>query len=344
MSSSTSSFKTELKVFATAAVLLAAAQTWQYFHFHATHPEAKLLTSLPAMAEDLSKEPGTHVVLLGNSLTKNGYDMPLLKDELHAAGRDDLHIENAAFYGSNPMEWYYVFDRNFVRTGHPPDYIVINMSPSGIADELPQGYRIGWLAQETRWADVPQVLGTDLRDVEIGGQYLQARVSMPYATRWDIRIEVLSHLIPPYKAGMEWVNQAAKLQAKTGAGAKEAPPPLDSSGRPPAFAALPNPPYGLITRMLERARESHVRVILVAMPARDFETVDANLMKLLAAHDVTFIDGRNFPGQVPELFEPDGWHLQVETGGKLFTKFMAKEFASHISTSPSSGSAPITVP
>jgi hypothetical protein len=152
MNSSISSFKNELKVFLVVLVVLGALDISRRHEFahRQRESEAKLLNSFPAMADNLANQPGTSMILLGNSLTQNGYDMPLLKSALESNGNGDLHVEKIAQAGSSPIEWYHNFARIFVRRGKTPNVIVINMSPSGIADAAPDGYRVGWLGYSHR--------------------------------------------------------------------------------------------------------------------------------------------------------------------------------------------------
>jgi hypothetical protein len=304
MNSSTSSFRTELKVLLVVAVLIGTLEICVRMQFARFGDDAALLRNFPALADKLASQPGTSMLLLGNSLTQTGYDLPLLNKCLQDQGDGDLHVESIALSGSNPIEWYHNFARNFVQRGKPPNVIVIGMSPSGIYDDLPAGYRIGWLANETAWQDVPEVLFDDLHNFEVGGQYLMARVSMLYAIRWDLRVGLVSSMVPHTQEGMEWVNSGQ-------------PKPKVQPG------ALPPPKtYSLLTRLLELARANHVHVILVAMPARESYEIEPGMPPLLKAYDVTFLDCRAVPGLTTQDFK-DGWHLTPE-GARIFTPYMAK--------------------
>jgi len=307
MSSSTSSFRNELKVLAVVLAVVGALEAWQRMRYVHRPFEAAMLRNFPALADRLSDRRYTGLVLLGNSLTQNGYNLPLLRQTLEEAGNGDLHVESIALSGSNPIEWYHNLAVNFMRRGKTPDVVVINMSPSGISDELPAGYRIGWLAHETDWRDVPEVLFDDLNNTEVGGQYLQARVSMLYANRWDIRVELLNNLIPAAKAGMQWVNSGQ-------------PAPKARPGDVP-----PRKTYSLLARLLDLARSNGAHVVLVAMPAREGYTIDPGLPGILKEYGVTFLDCRMVPGLTEEGFE-DGWHLNP-SGAKVFTPYIAEQLA-----------------
>lgn len=304
MSSSISSFKNELKVLLVVAAVIGAIEGWQRIQFSNRQSEAALVRGFPALADQLASAGGSSMILLGNSLTQTGYDMPLLHDQLKAAGNGDLHVEQVALTGSSPIEWYHNFARNFVRRGKTPDWVVINMSPSGISDTLPAGYRIGWLARETDWGDVPEVLSEDLRDVEAGGQYLQARVSMLYADRWDIRVGLLAAVVPNLWEGMNWVNSGQIVPAPSG----KAPPPKT---------------YSLMIRLLDLAKASGAHTLVIAMPAREGYTIDPGLIDILKKYDVPILDCRKVPNLTAAGFK-DGWHLNPE-GAKIFTVYMAEQ-------------------
>jgi len=310
MNSSTFSFKNDGKAFMVVLAVLGVLEICQRMYFSHSHAEAVLLHNFPVLADGLAGRPGTSMILLGNSLTQNGYDMALLRARLAAAGNGDVHIEKVALSGSSPIEWYHNFDHCFVRRGETPNVIVINMSPSGIYDDLPAGYRIGWLANETDWGDVPEVLLDDLNDFEIGGQYLQARVSMLYATRWDIRAGVLQKLVPDVWEGMKWVNNGQ-------------PKPKARAGPAGSAAGEPVRSYSLLIRMLELAKKNTARPIFVAMPARDTYSIEPGLPDIIKKYDGVFIDARTIPGLTAAGFE-DSWHLNPE-GAKVFTPFMAEK-------------------
>jgi len=173
----------------------------------------------------------------------------------------------------------------------------------------PRGYRVGWLANETDWRDVPEVLLEDLRDIETNGQYLQARVSMLYADRWDIRIGLLYQLDHNLWPGITWVN-SAQLTAKS--------KPVQA---PPAT-------YSVLTRMLELARVNHALTILVAMPARERYSIEPELAEILKQYKVPILDSRTIPGLTAGDFQ-DGWHLNPK-GAKIFTVYMADQLAAAI--------------
>jgi hypothetical protein len=305
MSSSISSFKTELKVILVVLVVMGLAELRELWSNAHRPYEAKLLRDFPAMADQLTAQKGTRVVLLGNSLTQVGYVMPLLKSQMDANGFGDVHVLNISQTGSAPAEWYHNFARLLVRRGDVPDAVVVNMSPNGIADAPPLGYRIGWLAQETDWQDVPEVLGKDLDDVEVDGQYLMARISPLYADRWDVRFETLWHVVPEIKLGMAWVNSAQLTVVKS------------------SHAPVMKPPtHSLLLRLLALARANHTRVIVVAMPAREPYEIDPAVPAILKTdNNAVLMDCRFIPGITPVDFS-DGWHLNAD-GAAIFTRYMA---------------------
>jgi hypothetical protein len=302
MSLSTSSFKVEWKVIAMVFIVIGMLEVLQLRDPRRRGIEGALMRHFPVVADELKIQSGTHVILLGNSLTQNGYDMPLLRSLLVRQGDGNLHVEKVALTGSSPIEWYHLLANCFVSRGKSPDVIVINMSPTGIADAVPAGYRIGWLANETTWHDVPEVLLDDLDDIEVDGQYLQARVSPLYADRWDIRVGILWRVDHDLWDGMRWVNAGQSM----GSG---------PSGQARAATS------SLLKRMLELSKSQHIKVILVAMPAREGYVVDPTVQNLLKKYGADFLDCRMNPRLRSKDFE-DGWHLNPQ-GATLFTTYMA---------------------
>lgn len=269
-----------------------------------------LLRDLPANAKALDEKPGTSVVMLGNSLTRNGYDFDQLAREMPQYSSSPPNVLNMAMYGSSLVEWQYVFKNNFIETGYPPDIAIVNCSPGAVQDRSRHELRCDWLAIETKWSDAPSLLLHDFKDVGLFGDYAVSKASSAFAQRWDLRTNFLSKYIAHYVEGTTWVNDQANLAAM-------------AQERRDVASAEQHQTYNTLKRFLALAGSHQVRVIVVALPVKDRYTVDPELVRTVEAAGHRFWDLTYLSPELQGGFEPDGWHMN-KIGQERFTRAMAK--------------------
>ena len=268
--------------------------------------------SFPARAEILHRAPGRHAILMGNSLTRNGYDLATFDAAVKASGEGPFTADVIALYGSSLTEWFHIFKRDFVDAGIPPDVVVINMSPGAAEDELPENIRVSWLPEESRTGDAPEILQQDLPLFEQQAEFVHAWTSEGFAYRADLRADILYRLVPEFWYGMQWVNTALDRDRPAGGGVRHVPV------------------YAKAKRLMALAKANGVRVVWVAMPLRPdmHHIIDPDLLKVVAEAGMSFMDCRQVPGLDASKFK-DHWHMN-EDGGRVFSRYMGRALPKYV--------------
>ena len=319
------SYASELKAIGIA--LLALLLLEGYARLKAQNPawDYQRLRDIPRETQAATNDPARPtVVLLGNSLTRNGYDLPTLLANLPPMpdGRPPLQVVNAALYGATMNEWYYVLKTKILSASRPPKAVVLNLSPGVAVDRAPGQLRVGWLAAETDWHDLPELAREDFRSFETSAEYATSRLSIAYAQRWDLRAGFLFNLIPAYADGAKWINDHGAADAVR-----------DQS------AAAPQPTYQTLRRIFDLAKAHDVRVIVLAMPVRDPYPLDPRLIELTHAAGQIFLDCRAAPGLSKPSYEPDGWHM-TPAGAKIFSRWVAPRMGQALESRDKQPAAP----
>ena len=309
MSSSTSSFKSELKVILVVVAVVGLFEAGARVRDHySPKGDESLLRGFARDARELKAEPGIRVILMGNSLTRGGYNLEVFQKELQAAGGGPISVRNCGMHGSMMVEWYYVFKQNFIGA-NAPDVLVVSLSPDGGEDGNPHAFRISWLSYEVGWRDVPELAATDLRSFDLSTQFMLARLSSAMAHQWNLRVDLVYTHIPHFWEGMQTLNGRVNLAAINRAKSVRGAPP-------------PAPTYALLKRFMALIAANHTRLLVVAMPVREHYEIDPGLPRALEAGGMAFMDCRDIQGLTPDKFA-DGWHLTDE-GTTVFSKYMAR--------------------
>ena len=315
MSSSISSFKSELRVILVVVAVVGLFEAGVRVRDRLSPKwDESLLHGFARDARELKTEPGIRVILMGNSLTRGGYNLEVLQKELKAVGGDPISIRNCGMHASMMVEWYYVFKRNF--TGdNAPDVLVVSLSPDGAEDGNPHAYRINWLSDEVQWRDVPELVTTDLRSFDLSAQLLLSRLSSVMAHQWNIRVDLVYTHIPHFWEGMQDLNGRANLAAIDRLkNARTTPPPA--------------PTYALLKRFMGLVAANHTRLLVVAMPVREHYEIDPGLPRALEAGGMAFMDCRDIEELTADKFA-DGWHL-TDGGAVIFSKYMARHLPARL--------------
>jgi hypothetical protein len=101
-------------------------------------------------------------------------------------------------------------------------------------------------------------------------------------------------------------------------------------------AALSQPSFHKLGRLIAEARANGMRVVVVALPtapSRQYEVPDA-LVATVEEAGMTFLDDHFIPALAPDLF-PDGLHLADE-GKSIYTRLLAAELSQLVSPEPGS--------
>lgn len=307
MSSSTSSFKTELKVVALVVILLAGSELAVRSREQALSLDVRHIRQIPAISQEMTEGEGLRVLFLGNSMTRYGVEPGAVEGELRARGFDaPLRIVRVYPDATGLTDWYYAFNHYFVDAGRPPDVLIVGFASNDLTDARPlQPWR---LAQYyTAAHDVPEVFAWDVRDFDGRVDFLLSDVSSSFANRRRVRERMLDLFVPYYRESAQQINRAQQAKDKRSA------------------ASLPAPTYGRLGRLGRLASNHGVRVVLVAMPQRESYDLDPQLRTATERAGMTLIDARSVDGLGREGFV-DEMHLN-SGGAMLYSRFLARQLA-----------------
>src|SRR5687767_1062645 len=121
MSSSTSSFRTELKVLALVVAALAACELVVRLREQALSLDVRHIRQIPEISARLAQGEGLRLLFIGNSMTRYGVEPEILGREITAQGIAPLRIERVFPDATALPDWYYAFQHHFVAPDRPPD-------------------------------------------------------------------------------------------------------------------------------------------------------------------------------------------------------------------------------
>lgn len=309
MSSSTSSFRTELKVLAMVLLALLAAEGYARFRDSRLKPgsDIAMLRSLPQRAKETWAMTGPRVVLMGNSLTRNGYDLDVLNRLMAGSAIPAPRLVQAALHGSILIEWGYILQHELLEEGQKPDVLVMNLSPGLAADETDPSKRIPWLVEETRWGDVRGLMAEHLLDFESRMEFLHSSASVFFARRGDLRYGMQAMLVPEYEGQISRLHQMSRA----------------AGDRHAARVGIRAQTYHNFVELVDQVQKSGVRVLVVAMPVMTGHNIEPELAATIERTGAKFLDCRVVPGLEGKHFEGDGWHLNPD-GAVVFSTYMAQ--------------------
>ncbi len=203
----------------------------------------------PARAEALAALAGQRVVLLGNSTTEEGVDVPTVTADLQSRGLGQVHLDMFVADGSEITSWRYMLERYFWKPGLRPDLVVITFFGPLLSDRSEKD--LGRLAQFfTSPPDWPDLYRTDLSDLSLRVEFALSAAWATYAARERIKARLLASVVPDYKNFEVLLASEAARHAR----------------RRAVSAAPATDDYRALHRLLQRARESATTILFVAFP------------------------------------------------------------------------------
>lgn len=260
------------------------------------------LRSLPAEAERLRNAPADSlkVLILGNSLIREGLDREMLRRGLEAKAGRPVELAVMTPDASRIEEWLYGYRRHFYQAGVRPDLILLGTGRSHLLDGLADLDALA--AFHVSWRDLPAFV----RDQELGvGEVCQAaaaRVSRLFAHRRRVQPLLFYHAMPRYEATVNLIQASAQQAARTSAA-------LESTRA--------------LTALLQTCRASGTRVLLLPVPLPEGYELPVTVTARVANHEVAVLGP---PPRLSAEHFPDGYHLE-EKGAVIWTKKLINEAA-----------------
>jgi hypothetical protein len=308
MNSSTSNFRTEIKVIATILLVLIGCELILRKFETSLSFDLKHIRALPQLAENLAKSPGRRILFLGNSFVRATVNPNVFSAEMKSRGYNDLAVELAHPDGTRINEWYYTFKTYFVEPHRLPDLLVILTGRAHLQDQVMDPATMG--AYYSSRSEVPDFLRTEALDIDAKVEFLLGRYSAAYANRRRIEPRIFSRIIPHYQACIQRINQERSR----------------SSRRSKAVT------YSRLEQLLQVGKDCGVPIVIATVPMYEPYSINPEIKELVATHKMQFIEAQNIDGIDSARF-PDKYHID-EIGAEKYSRVLAGKFAELLESDP----------
>ncbi len=294
MSSSISSFRTELKVLAAIAGALLAVEGLMRFAQTSLSVDVRHIVSAPKLASDMVAQTPPRVLALGNSLLREGVNAGQLEEEASLLGLTDsftlYHPD-----GTSVQEWAFAFRRFFASAQQVPDFVLIFTGRTHLQDTEPRPTPLGAFYCAT--GDIPRYLSRKGTDLEVAAEFLLARASVAYAQRSRIQPRLFTAIIPHFQDMLRVMNTSPKRGPAKGNRIVS---------------------YDDLALLLDSIHAEGARAAIITVPAPEAYVISPAILEIAESHDAAVIDLGQADGLTDANF-PDGWHLDTK-GASIFTE------------------------
>ncbi len=302
MSSSTSSFRTELKVLAAVALVMLGVELFMRKVESALSIDIKHIRSAPEIAESMGGDDQFDVLFLGNSLTRFGIDAETVRVRLEDAGIASPNVRLYHPDGTGVTEWTYAFRRYFAETDKLPDAIVIGTARTHLNDARTFPVKVGPYFCSV--SDVPRFLREETDSLEDASRFLLSRVSTAYSGRYRVRPRLFTAIVPHYQEILRLLTTHRNDD-------------LDQTDE----KDVPDFTQRNLAALLSALESGKVHTSVLAIPMPEAYSLSPDITNTLEAFGVTLVDARSLPGITAGNF-PDEYHLDAD-GARLVSEFVA---------------------
>ena len=266
--------------------------------------DAKHAADAPAAVARLSESEGPRLLVLGNSLVRDGVDRDRLRDRL--ADVSPVNVETLHPSASTVTDWRVLFERLVIPTEDSDraaaDVVVLGYAAEHLSDQAPvDPRRLGGYYVDHR--TLTEVLWRDMRTLGDRVEVLAAYSLRTFAAADRLRLKTLAACVPAYEQTAERLNQVSSEPSR------------------PGQAAGTARTYERLERLLDTARRHDVRVALVAFACGRPYELDPDLIELADEWNTPHLDLRHPPGVAAESFY-DGYHMDPDAAA-AFTDLLA---------------------
>lgn len=262
---------------------------------------------MPELSKRLAEGQGRLVLVLGNSLVRDGVDPNILEAEMRAQGVGPVHIERAYMMNTIVNDWYYAFKHHFVDAGRLPGVLVICFSNNHLDDALIQRPLVARYYSGPR--DIPQIFSEDVKDFDGRVEFLLSAWSASFTHRTNVERRALDTVIPHYRESATRINNALIDEAIKRAHDYQ-------------------PTYRRLEQFIRMAENHGVRVVLVAMPVESPYEINPQIKRVVETTGASFIDSRSTEGLSKESFV-DGMHMNRD-GAAIYSQALARQLAGYL--------------
>lgn len=309
MSSFTSVFKTdEGRVMIAVLIVLGVVEVFLRTAGHRLSQDVVATQQIVKTAAELAAAPKPRLLIVGNSMAREGIDPALLESELKAAkGAAAPSVFIAYPDSSHALVWDYLLEKYFVRDDSKPDEVLLVTGRQHLLDSPSNHASMG--ASFVSWAATPRYLRDDAQSFDGGAEFLLGRLSSTYSMRARVSPRVFSLLLPHYEENWVILNRAAL------------------AGRGVALSG--NVYDNVTTRHFEHlakfSKEKGVRLTVVAAPLPYRYEIVSPVQRALKQLNVPVVDLNPVAGIDARSFS-DADHLNA-AGKTVFTRALAKALA-----------------
>ena len=253
------------------------------------------LRSLPAEAERLRNAPAESlkVLILGNSLIREGLDRQILREGLEAKAGRPVVLSVMTPDASRIEEWLYGYRRHFEQAGARPDLILLGTGRAHLLDGLADLEALA--AFHVSWRDLPGFVVEQGLGVEEICQVAAARLSRLFAHRRRVQPLLFYHAMPRYEATVNLIQASAQQVVRRSV--------TQESTR-------------CLASLLETCRAAGARVVVLPVPLPEAYELPAAVTAAAACEGAVTLGP---PAELAAANFPDGYHLG-QRGAKIWTK------------------------
>jgi len=306
-----SNFRTETKVIAVVLFALLACELALRKVERSLSLDLQHIRALPGIARNLAKTDGLRILFLGNSFTRVTVDPEVFKREMKSHGFGNIAVERVHPDGTRINEWYYTFKTYFVEPHLKPDLLVVITGRAHLQDQPIDPSALGAYFSSSR--DVPAFLSNTTNSLDEKMEFFLAHYSAAYANRRRIEPRVFTRIIPHYQNCIQRIYEA---RIRT-----EADPRRNTT-----------PVYSGLEQLLDLGEKASIPIVIATVPMWQPYSIDPEVKRLVAAHQMTFIEANEME-EIDSSHFPDGYHID-QLGAEKYTRIIAARFAKFFAEDP----------
>ena len=284
-------------------VVLASVEAALFFVEDRLSLDLSHVGRIPLILQELKQAEPSHVLFLGNSLTREGIRPRTIENVWNEQSLPKAAIALVHPDDTGMPDWLYLYRRFVEPADVDLDLLVVSFANRNLEDTAPLNIeRLGG-----RLGGFPVMREAFARDISSAGdriRYILSATFRLWADRERVQTRVLA-LIPGY----ETFAQVANVTVRDGT----------SKG------ALHDPTYDRLGRFLEAARKKSSTIVFVAVPTPGGYPLSDRLRDVIRDAGASLIDLRKVEGVNPGDF-PDGYHLGP-AGAVRFSEALGRAIA-----------------
>ncbi len=262
------------------------------------------------LVADFSPEKAPSFVFLGNSLTNNGVDVPLvnsvlLKNGVQVGDSTKLVPDATAIWS-----WSCVLENQFFDNGVGPGTVVLGYGWDQLSDQsriLPTRLGAFFCSAD----DLLTINRHKNLSTAEAGEFLTAKSLRTYAHRETVRNRILTIVVPHYQSETQSINRQQRHSQET----------------PESHYS-----YSVLERLVNSLELYNSRLVVVAMPVRDQPyDIESELRQFLASRDIPLLDYRDLDRISYDSYLDD---MHLNPGGATILSTRLAKDLSNILASP----------